>query len=1006
MDAWLIRRPWQRRNNGGLPALRFAIVGLSTILFGLAGAVLAIAGGLWGVYAFYAQGLPSPEEISRRSIENFETTRIYDRTGQHILYEIIPPEGGRRTEVPLARIPVHLRNATIAMEDKTFYTNPGGINIEGLARAVWGTLRGQYAGGGSSIPQQLIRNVIMTPEERMEMSYNRKIKELILAIELTRRYPGVEGRDKILEWYLNNVFYGHFAYGVEAAAQTYFNKHVEELTLAEAAMLVPLGNAPALNPIDHPEEAKKRQEIVLDQMYLQGYITAEEAFAAKQQPLVIAPPRFDIVAPHYVLWIRNLLEEQFGSDAVYGGGLQVITALDLEIQNKAQEIARTQVASFREKYKASNAAVVVLDAKTAEVKAMVGSLDYFDRSIDGQINMALSPRQPGSSFKPFTYATAFAQGYTPATMVMDVRTSFPDPPNPEPYVPENYSRNYHGPMLLRQALACSYNIPAVAIASKVGIPNVVATARAMGITTLTKPTYGLALTLGGTEVPLLDMAYAFSVFANGGTMVGEEVPPEKQKPGYRQLEPVGILKVTDAKGQVLYEYTQPKKRGVLSPEVAFLLTDILSDNRARTPAFGADSVLVIKDRPAAVKTGTTDEYRDGWTIGYTPQYVVGVWVGNTDYTEMEKGAAGVRTAGPIWHDLMEWLHADLPVENFTRPPNLETAIIEPKSGKLPTEYSPSRMQEIFIQGTVPTEHDDVHRPFRICKETGKLATVYCPQDQVEVKVFEIYPPEADDWVRENQIPQPPREYCDLHGPNLVNADVAIVSPKNLQIVRGLVPIMGNARAGGQEKFWLEFGQGLTPGAWLPMGPEHGHRVENNVLEYWDTTGLDGLYTLRLSVIDGGNLRQASLNVLVDNISPTVSIIHPPDGKVYEMNKDEWVNIQVDAQDNIAMSRVEFFLDERSLGFSTVAPYTLRWTLVMSNTQPVKEETRPLPPGMEIIANAGGYTETHTIYVVAYDAAGNQMKSEPVKVQIIPERKDKDKRTSFALPIWRREEIVG
>ena len=963
-------------------ALRFFLVAASIVFFSFIMLVLVAAGSVFGVYAFYVQDLPSAEEIGRRSVETFETTRIYDRTGQHLLYELIPPTGGRRTWVSLARIPADLRNGTIAMEDKTFYTNPVGINVEGLLRAARGVITGQYAGGGSSIPQQLVRNVIMTPEERMQRSYVRKVKEIVLAIELTRRYPGVEGRDKILEWYLNNIFYGHFAYGVEAAAQTYFNKPAEDLSLAEAAMLIPLPNAPALNPIDHPDEAKMRQEVVLDQMYVQGYITAEEAWAAKQQALIIAPPRFDIKAPHFVLYVRDLLEQRYGSDAVYGGGLKVITSLDLDTQEHMRALAREQADKLRDKHNIHNAAVVVLDAKTAEIKAMVGSLDYFDQSIDGQVNMAISPRQPGSSFKPFTYATAFAQGYTPATMVMDVRTSFPDPPNPAPYVPENYSRTFHGPMLLRRALACSYNIPAVAMMYKIGSMNVVDTAHTMGITTLNDAHYGLSLTLGGGEVTLLDMAYAFSVFANGGAMLGEPIPPERFKPGYRSLDPVAILKVTDIKEQVLYEYKGPRSQEVIRPEVSFLITDILSDNRARTPAFGPNNQLVIEDRPAAAKTGTTNDYHDGWTIGYTPQYVVGVWVGNSDYEPM-KNASGARAAAPVWHAAMEWLHKGLPVESFSRPPGIETAVIDGTSGQVPTEYSPWRMQEIFIEGTVPTEEDSIHRLYRICKRSGKLATVYCPPGEVEEVIFDIYSPEADDWVREKGIPQPPRDYCDIHGPNLANSDVAIVSPKLFEIVRGIVPVSGNAKPGGLQKFWMESGQGMEPESWVRIGGEHGHKVQNNILEYWDTQALDGLYTLRLSVIDGGRKVQAAVPVLVDNISPTITILSPEPEQVFVLDKDEWVNMQIDAQDNMSMERVEFYLDDRLLGYSTVAPYTMRWTLAMSDTV--------------------GYTETHTIYATAFDAAGNEIKSDPVEIQIIHEKEEEEGAISFLTPIWKRRE---
>lgn len=951
------------KKSGGLLALRFSIAILIAMVLSLFAFFFTIGGAVFTVYAVYAQELPSPEEVQRRSVETFETTRIYDRTGEHLLYEIVPAEGGRRTWVPLSRISEDLRNGTIAVEDKTFYTNPGGINVEGVLRAAWGIVRGEYAGGGSSIHQQLVRNVIMTAEERMQRSYVRKVKEMVLAFELSRRYPGIEGKQEVLEWYLNNIFYGHHAYGIEAAAQTYFGKSAADLSLAEAAMLVPLGNAPALNPIDCPEEAKKRQEIVLDEMYVQGYITAEEAWAAKQEPLVIAPPGFDIEAPHFVLYVRDRLEAEYGSEVVYGGGLSVITSIDLETQAKAEEVVREGISELRDTHNAHNAAMVVLDAKTAEIKAMVGSVDYNDESIDGQVNMAISPRQPGSSFKPFTYATAFAEGYTPATMVMDVRSSFPDPPNPAPYVPENYSRTFHGPILLRRALACSYNVPAVAMAYKVGTDKIVSTARAMGITTLDEAHYGLSLTLGGAEVKLLDMVYAFNVFANGGTMYGVPVVSERVDPGERRLDPVSILKVTDAHGRVLYEHKSLHRQEVLRPEVSFLITDILSDNKARVPAFGYDNVLELEERPVAAKTGTTNDYHDGWTIGYTPQYVVGVWVGNSDYEEMQR-ASGVRTAGPMWNKMMRYLHEGLPVENFQRPPGLVTAVVDGVSGKLPTQYSPWRKQEIFIEGTVPTEEDDVHRPFRICNQSGKLATAYCPPDQVEEVVFEIYPPGAEDWVREQGVPQPPEAHCEVHGPSLANSDVAIIEPTLFEPVGKVLPVVGNSRPGGLEKYWLEYGEGMNPQSWVRIGAEHSHSVDNGLLENWDTQGLNGLYTLRLSAAAGGNVHRASVPVLVDNISPTVDIILPEPDQVFVLDEDEWINIQVDAQDNTSMDRVDFHLDDRTLGHSTVAPYTLRWMLVMSDTVAM--------------------TETHSIHVTAYDKAGNKMESEPFDVHVIRE----------------------
>ena len=900
-------------------------------------------------------------------------------------------------------------------------------------RAAVSNLRGLPVQGGSSIAQQLIRNVVMTPEERFARSYTRKVKEVILAYELTRRYPGVEGKDKILEWYLNTVSYG-FPAGVEAAAEFYFGKHVQELALAEVAMLAHIPQFPALNPIDNSEEAKKRQEIVLDQMYLQGYITAEEAWAAKQEKLHIVSKRFEITAPHFVMYVRQLLEKNFGSELVYRGGLRVYTTLDLELQNEAERIAREGIAKVTEEHNVRNAAVVVIDAQTGEILTMVGSLDYFDPSIDGQVNVAISERQPGSSFKPFTYVTAFAQGYTPATMVMDVRTSFPDDPNP-PYVPENHDRKFHGPLLLRQALACSYNVPAVAMLYLAGVKNVLDTAHRMGINTLKRDFYGLSLTLGGGEVSLLDLTYAYSVLADGGVMIGELVPPQDLKPGFRELDPVAILRVEDAQGDVVYEYTEPQRREIVRPQLAYLITSILSDNNARMASFGPNSVLNLGPN-VAVKTGTTTDYRDAWTIGYAPHVVVGVWIGNSDNTPMER-MPGSRGAGPIWRGIMEWLLKRLPEAKFHEPDGLERVEVDATSGLLPTAYSLRKVRELFIQGTAPTEYDNVHRPFRICQVSGKLATVFCPPEAVVEQVFEIYPPEANDWVRENQIPQPPAAYCDLHGPSATTLDVAITSPPLYAHVTGVVPILGNARPGDFRLYRVQCGKGLNPSEWTPIGGDHYNRVDNNILEYWDVSQLkEGLYSLQVGVVEGnGNYRTAVIQVMVDNTPPTVEIIHPLDGAVYIQESDEWVNIQVDAIDNYGMDRVEFYLDGQPIGYSTIAPFTKKWTIALSNTMPILSldpavissttvlttnelyveaqtffdgtavtvthsitdshvitATATFTTGRGIISDTWGYTETHVLHVIGFDTAGNKAESDRVRIYTMHKPKEEKKAT--------------
>ncbi len=955
------------------------MIALAIVFSGIAGIGAAV-----GVYAYFAQDLPDAGKIEVVS-EDFETTKIYDRTGTHLLYEVFDPRWGDRTYVTIDQIPVHVRNATIALEDANFYDNPG-INLRGMTRAFVSNLRGRQIQGGSSITVQLVKNVLIDPEERIKKSYARKIKEAILATEITRRYPGKEGKDKILEWYLNTNFYGNLAYGIEAAAQAYFGKPVQDLTLPEAAMLVPIPQYPALNPFDNPDWAKKRQGIALDEMVEQGYITAEEAEAAKAQELtyIQAQRRFDIDAPHFSIYVRQMLEEMVGPDLLYRGGLRVYTTLDLDMHKKTLEIARKHISELEEEKNVSNAGVIVLNARTGEIMAMLGSLDYNDRSIDGQVNMTTAARQPGSSFKPFTYVTAFAQGYTPATMVLDVRTSFPDPEGP--YTPENYDRTYHGPVRLRRALACSYNIPAVKVMNMVGVRAVLNTAHKMGINTLTEDYYGLSLTLGGGEVRLIDMAYAYSVFANQGVMSGLPVPDDRKRPGYRELDPVAILRIDKPNGETIFQYLAPQQKQVLDPKLAYLVSHILSDNASRAPAFGGNSALKIS-RQAAAKTGTTNNWQDNWTLGFTPQFVVGVWSGNADNTPMEH-VSGVTGAAPIWHDVMEMIHDGLPEENFVEPPGLVRVGVDAVSGLLPTEYTPNVVSEIFIEGTEPTQYDNVHQPFRISRESGKLATVYTPPEVVEEKIFTILPPEADDWVREEEIPQPPTEYCDLHGPSAESGDVVITEPKPYSYVRGQVEVRGNAKSGDFELFRLQYGEGLNPNAWIQIGEDRYDQIHNDLLQVWDTRELDGFYTLDLIVRERSqNYKNATIQVTVDNISPTIEVIHPVTEAVYMMEYHEWVSIQADAVDNVKMDKVEFYIDDNLIDFTTVAPYNKRWTIVMSDVIPYGEEvtrTFYMTNGFGIISDTVGYTETHAIHAVGYDAAGNSTESEKVQIYIIHE----------------------
>jgi penicillin-binding protein 1C len=1046
------RRERRQRAKGGPGRLLLQVTlgVLALLLIGGVGTVLAGVGTAVGVYTYYAKDLPDPNEIVTRQ-ETFETTKIYDRTGKVLLMEVIDPRRGDRTLLPLEQIPEDFRNATIALEDKTFYSNIG-IDPQGIVRAFWLNLQGQGVQGGSSITVQLVKNILIPEEERYEIKYSRKIKEAIMALEISRQYS----KDQILEWYLNTNYYGNWAIGVEAASQVYFGKHASELSLAECAMLAPIVQYPAMNPIDNPDIAKQRQKIALDRLAEEGYITQTEAAAAYAQNLDIRTSmlkRYDIVAPHFAMYVRKQLEDQYGPELLYRGGLQVYTTVDLDIQRIAEEEARAQVAALQEQGKdVSNAAVVVSRARTGEILAMVGSIDYWNEEIDGNVNVAIAPRQPGSSFKPYSYVTSFHQGHTAAQMVMDVHSCFDDYPNP-PYCPENYDREYHGAQSFRTALARSFNIPAVKVLNIVGVGNVIRTAHAVGLNTLNQDLdyYGLSLTLGGGEVWLLDMVYAYSVFANGGVMMGQ--PAKLPRPGYRELDPVSILRVEDSNGQVLDEYRQPEARNVvladgreLSPQEAYLLTNVLSDNNARAAVFGSNSALRLS-RPAAVKTGTTTDYRDVWTIGYTPQIVTGVWVGNNDNTPME-GVSSSRGAAPIWHNIMERIYnegyaerllGEL-VEAFPQPTGMTRMEVCAVSGLLPTEHCPNRVNALFIEGTEPTEYCNVHRVERVNRESGKLATACTPPELVEDRVYEVYPPEAADWVREQGIPQPPTQRDEIYGCSPEGGEVVILDPTLGGHVKEIVPIFGNARSGDFAFYRLEFGEGLNPSAWSQIGGDHYNQVDQNVLEYWDVRGLqDGLYTLQLTVVDNSqSFRRATIYVTVDNTPPTAAVGYPWPGRVYEVEAaDEWANLAADVSDNVQIDKVEIYLDNELVDFTVVEPYAVKWVLKMEdvklnrNMKPISETrvitnpdgtwsteevrvtwvdvsedgkviTQTWESGFMVISSTVGYTESHVVHVVAFDAAGNMTESEGVRFYLIHEPKEKENADETG-DIWWREE---
>ena len=693
---------------------------------------LLVTGG--ALYAWLIADLPSFHDLYGQAIA--PTTKIYDRHGR-LLYEIIDPHAGKHTPLPLDEIPLQLRQATIATEDANFYTNPG-VDLRAILRAVIINLRGgEVLSGGSTITQQLARNLLLSPEERFERTLTRKLRESILAWRLARTYS----KDEILALYLNESYYGNLAYGVEAAAQAYFGKSVGELDLAECTLVAGLPQSPAIyNPLENPQAARDRQAVVLELMVKNGYVSEEEARLAGEEQLHFAAVPFPIRAPHFVMYVWGLLEKRFELEELYRGGLVVHTTLDLNMQEVAQSIARRRLAILADRPRRDlpdpnvhNAALVALDPGTGEVLAMLGSPDYFDPEIDGAVNCALAPRQPGSSIKPITYAAAFAQSYTPATMILDVRTAFSTKEG-EPYVPLNYDLTFHGPVLAREALASSYNLPAVKVLDYVGLDKMTALARSMGITTFDdSERFGLALTLGGGEVRLIELTAAYAAFANGG----------------RGVEPVAILRIEDSQGNVLHERKPQQGERVLDERIAYLITDILSDDLARMSAFGEGSVLKLS-RPAAVKTGTTTDWRDNWTVGYTPHLVVGVWAGNADNSPM-RHVSGVTGAAPLWHDFMEEVLEARPAAEFVEPEGLARAEVCALSGQLPNSYCPHRRAELFIAGSEPKETCQMHQLVALDAATGQLASTDTPLERIVERVYTVLPSEAIEWGRERGV---------------------------------------------------------------------------------------------------------------------------------------------------------------------------------------------------------------------------------------------------------------
>jgi penicillin-binding protein 1C len=871
--------------------------GFIALLF--VGIVIGVILASIAIYQYYtiAATLPSIEDLKARASQ-FETTRILDRNGNE-LYEILDPNAGRRTYVTLDNMSPFVIAATIATEDKEYYSHPG-YDPVAVVRALWQNYTNQtIVSGASTITQQLARMLLFSPAERTERTVQRKAREIILAAELTRRYS----KEEILELFMNENYYGNLAYGIEAAAETYFGTTAKNLTIGQASFLAGLPQAPSVYDIyTNREETLQRHEDVVVLMYEmsqeKGCIDVSNNIQPVCVDAVAATKAIEEIRdypfkadqnimrfPHWVVYINQLLASQYDAQTIYRSGFTVYTTIDPDLQEAAEQIVKQQVQSLSDR-NVNGGALIAIRPSTGEILAMVGSPDFYNEANSGQVNMSISPRQPGSSIKPITYLAAFEKGWTPSTLIWDVPTEFTqsgDPADPRPYEPVNYDERFHGPVTVRTALANSYNIPAVKTLNFVGIydnpdtpeaDGFINFARRMGITTLTQPDYGLSLTLGGGEVTLLQLTDVYATIANNG----------------RQLPPVSILKIVDHNGNVLYQYSQPEGKQVIREEYAYMMSSILSDNVARTPMFGANSVLNLPF-PAAAKTGTTNDFRDNWTLGYTPDLAVGVWIGNPNYTPMQN-TTGLTGAAPIWSQFMQIAIPQVTggyLTPFVRPSGVVDKVICTFSGTEPSEWCPSQSREIFAFDQLPLpKEDDLWTKVEIDTWTGLKASPQCADYKDEKFALNVTDPSAIKWIKETDQGRQWAESMGFSDPIFFapSRECRVDDPRPKILFAGLEdgqeitenPLDIYALVGATEDFKnyrLEYGLGNDPVDWKVLTDHVTEQHDPPDLIYtWDLTDVqEGEITLRIymkSTKDMYAEKRIHLNLKVPTPTPTTT----------------------------------------------------------------------------------------------------------------------------------------
>ncbi len=918
-----------RYKKGKLRTLINTLIPIAVILI-LLGLII-----IFGALAWVSRDIPSPDKVINRSIT--VSTKIYDRTEKTVLYDI---HGDiKRSLIDFDQIPQYVINATLAAEDRNFYTHKG-FSLTGIIRSVIKNIFTGSRVGGSTLTQQFVKNAVLSTEK----TYTRKVKELLISYQLEKKFS----KNEILQMYFNEIPYGSVIYGIEAASQSFFGKSVQDVTIAEGAILAAIPQAPTFySPHgNNKDQLIVRQRYILDSMAELGFINQEQAEQAKNEKIIFKPLQESIIAPHFVMYVKELLSEQYGENFIIQEGLKVYTTLDLDKQKIAEEAVENGVATNGVKYNFTNASLVAIDPKTGQILSMVGSVDYFNNEIDGQVNVALRDRQPGSSFKPIVYTAAFIKGYTPDTILYDVVTDF-DTSKTKPYIPHNYDLKENGPVTIRKALAGSLNIPAVKTTYLTGLDNILNLANNLGYSTLKdKDRFGLSIVLGGGEVKLLEHVGAYGVLAQNG--VKHELNP--------------ILRIEDKEGKILYEY-KDKKKEVLNPEISKLTTNILADDNARAYIFGAGSKLTLSGRPVAAKTGTTNNYRDAWTIGYTPSLVAGVWVGNNNNTEMKRGADGSVIAAPIWNEFMREALKDTTPESFPTPEIIKTGKpvldgqesaeikikIDTISGKLATEFTPlSTIKEL----TIKEVHNILHY---VNKDDPRGDNPNNPQTDPQYTAWEE---SVIRWAQEqgfdpNQGQDIPTNYDDIHlsqdQPNLI-----IITPLPNQTITDenlSVDVTASAKWGIHQIEYYINDQLITS------------RSDDNNTTINISKFSNGYHTLKVVAkddLENTKIRTVELNFLLPQIVPTLNWTSPANNSTINLP----ITLNASLTNWQRITKIDFYSIKEG---ATLEQY-------INHTIPLEAQISLL---WDKQLEAGNYT----IFGNIFDIQGKKYQSEELKIVV-------------------------